>query len=112
MVKTKDYLQMDQMLSGHLMEKVAFTKDDDNEKSQLFIKFLISDSETKITNSDKQIEDFAWSKNGTFIAYSAFNEYEDDWVIEIPGEKEGESYNWTEDPTVVTTMHWRADGSW
>ena len=20
-------------------------------------------------------------------------------------------YNWTKDPTVVTTMHWRADGS-
>ena len=92
-------------------KKVAFTKDDDNEKSQLFIKFLMSDSETKITNSDKPIEDFAWSKNGTFIAFSAFNEYEDDWVIEIPGEKEGETYNWTEDPTVVTTMHWRADGS-
>ena len=92
-------------------KKVAFTKDDDNERSQLFVKFLMGDSETKITNSDKPIEDFAWSKNGTFIAYSAFNEYEDDWVIEIPGEKEGETYNWTEDPTVVTTMHWRADGS-
>ena len=68
-------------------KKVAFTKDDDNERSQLFVKFLMGDSETKITNSDKPIEDFAWSKNGTFIAYSAFNEYEDDWVIEIPGEK-------------------------
>ena len=92
-------------------KKVAFTKDDDNERSQLFVKFLMGDSETKITNSDKPIEDFAWSKNGTYIAYSAFNEYEGDWVIEIPGEKEGETYNWTEDPTVVTTMHWRADGS-
>ena len=92
-------------------EKVAFTKADDNDKSQLFLKFMLSDIETKITNSDKPIEDFAWSKNGKFIAYSAFNEYEDDWLVEIPGEAEGEDYNWTKDPTVVTTMHWRADGS-
>ena len=62
-------------------KKVAFTKADENDKSQLFLKFLGSDVETKITNSDKAIKDFAWSKNGTFIAYSAFNEYEDDWAV-------------------------------
>ena len=31
-------------------KKVAFTKYDDNERSQLFVKFLMGDSETKITN--------------------------------------------------------------
>ena len=39
---------------------------------------MLSDIETKSTNSDKPIEDFAWSKNGKFIAGSAFNEYKDD----------------------------------
>ena len=32
-------------------------------------------------------------------------------MVDIPGKKEGESYNWTEEPTVVKTMHWRADGT-
>ena len=31
-------------------------------------------------------------------------------VIEIPGAEEGVKYNWTDEPNVVKTMHWKADG--
>ena len=49
-------------------------------------------------------------KDDSLFAFSSFNEYEDDWVIEIPGAEEGVKYNWTDEPNVVKTMHWKADG--
>ena len=42
--------------------------------------------------------------------FSALNEYENSWTVEIPGKKEGKKYNWTKEPTVVKTLHWRYDG--
>jgi dipeptidyl aminopeptidase/acylaminoacyl peptidase len=90
--------------------KIAFIKDDENEISQIHVKHLQDQSESKITNFGDGIEDYAWSKNGEYFSFSAFNEYDDKWIIEIPGKEEGQEYNWTEDPTVVTSMHWRSDG--
>ena len=89
---------------------LAYLKEDENEINQIFIKSMDSRTESKISNFDSDIEDFAWSKNDKFFAFSSFNEYDDDWVVEIPGKNDSEDYNWTEDPKVVKTMHWRYDG--
>ncbi len=89
---------------------LAYLKEDENEINQIFIKSMDSRTESKISNFDKDIEDFAWSKNDKFFAFSSFNEYDDDWVVEIPGKNDNEDYNWTEDPKVVKTLHWRYDG--
>ena len=89
---------------------LAYLKEDENEINQIFIKSMDSRTESKISNFDKDVEDFAWSKNDKFFAFSSFNEYDDDWVVEIPGKNDSEDYNWTEDPKVVKTMHWRYDG--
>ena len=90
--------------------KVAYLKSDNNEIAQIFVKQLLDGSETKITNFSKDISDFAWSKDDKFFAFASFNEYDDDWVIEIPGLEEGVKYNWTDEPKVVKKMHWKADG--
>ena len=89
---------------------LAYLKEDENEINQIFIKSMESRTESKISNFDRDIEDFAWSKNDKFFAFSSFNEYDDDWVVEIPGKNDNEDYNWTEDPKVVKTLHWRYDG--
>ena len=89
---------------------LAYLKEDENEINQIFIKSMDSRTESKISNFDRDIEDFAWSKNDKFFAFSSFNEYDDDWVVEIPGDNDNEDYNWTEDPKVVKTLHWRYDG--
>ena len=96
--------------NGSMMACGSFFKADDNEISQIYVKSISNESETKITNSSKRISDFAWSKDDSLFAFSSFNEYEDDWVIEIPGAEEGVKYNWTDEPNVVKTMHWKADG--
>ena len=88
---------------------LAYLKEDENEINQIFIKSMDSRTESKISNFDRDIEDFAWSKNDKFFAFSSFNEYDDDWVVEIPGKNDNEDYNWTEDPKVVKTLHWRYD---
>ena len=89
---------------------LAYLKEDENEINQIFIKSMDSRTESKISNFDRDIEDFAWSKNDKFFAFSSFNQYDDDWVVEIPGKNDNEDYNWTEDPKVVKTLHWRYDG--
>ena len=62
--------------------RVAFLKKDQNDVNQIFVKQLEGGSETKITNFDYDIKDFAWSRNDDFFAFSSFNEYEDDWVVD------------------------------
>ena len=89
---------------------LAYLKEDENKINQIFIKSMDSRTESKISNFDRDIEDFAWSKNDKFFAFSSFNEYDDDWVVEIPGKNDNEDYNWTDDPKVVKTLHWRYDG--
>jgi len=91
-------------------KKIAFIKKDDNEIDQIYVKYLDNESESKITNFDNPITDFAWSIDGSKIAFSSFEEYENDWLIDIPGKKEGANYEWTEEPNIVTTMHWKRDG--
>ena len=91
-------------------KKIAFIKKDENEIEQIFVKYLDNESESKITNFDNPITDFAWSIDGSKIAFSSFEEYENDWLIDIPGKKEGTNYEWTEEPNIVTTMHWKRDG--
>ena len=89
---------------------LAYLKEDENEINQIFIKSMDSRTESKISNFDKDVEDFAWSKDDRFFAFSSFNEYDDNWVVEIPGKNDSEDYNWTDDPKVVKTLHWRYDG--
>ena len=90
--------------------RIAYFKSDDNDTSQIYIKYLNNETESKITNHEKGIKDFAWSKDGKFFSFSSFNEYESDWKIDIPGKEEGVDYSWTSDPNVVTSMHWKSDG--
>jgi dipeptidyl aminopeptidase/acylaminoacyl peptidase len=92
-------------------KKIAFIKTDTNDISQIFIKHLAHESETQITNSNNNIKDFAWSKDGKYFSFSSFDEYENDWTIDIPGKQKDSEYNWTKEPTIVTTMHWKSDGS-
>jgi dipeptidyl aminopeptidase/acylaminoacyl peptidase len=92
-------------------KKIAFIKADSNDVSQIFIKNIANESETQITNSNSNIKDFAWSKDGKYFSFSSFNEYENDWLIDIPGKQKDSEYNWTKEPTIVTTMHWKSDGS-
>ena len=89
---------------------LAYLKEDENEINQIFIKSMDSRTESKISNFDKDVDDFAWSKDDKFFAFSSFNEYDDNWVVEIPGKNDSEDYNWTDDPKVVKTLHWRYDG--
>ncbi len=89
---------------------LAYLKEDENEINQIFIKSMDSRTESKISNFDSDVEDFAWSKDDKFFAFSSFNKYDDDWVVEIPGKNDSEDYNWTDDPKVVKTLHWRYDG--
>ena len=90
--------------------KIAYVKSDDNDTSQIYIKYLNNETESKITNHEKGIKDFSWSNDGKFFSFSSFNEYESDWKIDIPGKEEGVDYSWTSDPNVVTSMHWKSDG--
>jgi dipeptidyl aminopeptidase/acylaminoacyl peptidase len=91
-------------------KRIAYIKVDDNDISQVYIKHLDHQTESKITTIEKGVKDFAWSKDGKYLSFSSFNHYEPDWKIEIPGKVDGQNYSWTKEPNVVTTMHWKSDG--
>lgn len=91
-------------------KRIAYIKVDDNDISQIYIKHLDHQTESKITTIEKGVKDFAWSKDGKYLSFSSFNHYEPDWKIEIPGKVDGQNYSWTKEPNVVTTMHWKSDG--
>tara|TARA_B100001287_G_scaffold15172_2_gene11443 strand:+ start:1213 stop:3189 length:1977 start_codon:yes stop_codon:yes gene_type:complete len=91
-------------------KRIAYIKVDDNDISQIYIKHLDHQTESKITTIEKGVKDFAWSKDGKYLSFSSFNLYETDWKIEIPGKVDGQNYSWTKEPNVVTTMHWKSDG--
>ena len=73
-------------------KKIAYVKEDENDTSQIYVKNLINESESKITNFGHNVKDFSWSPNGEFFSFSAFQEYEDNWIIDIPGKVDGEEY--------------------
>ena len=91
--------------------KIAFIKSDENDVQQIFVRHLNFQSESMITTSEKGIKDFAWSKDGQYFSFSSFNPYQTDWKIDIPGKDDNKDYKWTKEPNVVTTMHWKSDGS-
>ncbi|MBA58339.1 MAG: peptidase S9 [Gammaproteobacteria bacterium] len=91
-------------------KKIAFIKKDENEIAQVFSKSLGKEGTSQITTHETDVKEFSISPDGKLICFSAFHEYDDDWVVDIPGRKKGKQYNWTDEPKVVNTLHWRYDG--
>ena len=58
-------------------KKIAYIKEDENGKSQIYVKNLANESVTKITNFKDDIKDFSWSPDGEHFSFVAFQEYED-----------------------------------
>ena len=50
-------------------KKIAYIKEDENEKSQIYVKNLSNESVTKITNFKDNIEDFSWAPDGEYFAF-------------------------------------------
>ena len=91
-------------------KRVSFLKKDANGIRQIFMKHINHQNVSQITNHEADIGHFSISPGGKLIVFAALNEYEDSWTVEIPGKKEGKQYNWTKEPKVIKTLHWRYDG--
>ena len=50
-------------------KKIAYVNEDENKKSQIYVKNLINEPESKITNFSNDVRDFSWSPDGEYLVY-------------------------------------------
>lgn len=89
-------------------DRIAFVAKDDNDSSQLFVRFMDNSQATsQITHHALQPRNYAWSPDGKYIAYIARTTKSNKWSMELPGKPPGAK--WNDDPYVIDTLHYRQD---
>jgi len=77
-------------------------------RPQIIVRYMDTGVESQITNLENAMSDLAWSPDSKWIAYFSRVRVQPKWSIKStpapPGAK------WTEGPTIVTKLAWRADG--
>jgi len=88
--------------------RIAYISNDSNGKPQIFIRFMDAEGlVTQITRFEHAPLSMSWSPDGEHIAFVARVPLKDTWSISLPGRPEGAK--WTEDPTIIDTLHYRQD---
>lgn len=77
-------------------------------RPQIVVRWMDSGQETQITNLENAMSDLAWSPDSKSIAFFSRVKVKPTWSIQSTPPPTGA--RWTEGPTVVTNLKWRADG--
>ena len=88
-------------------DKMVFVSNRD-ETSQIYLKWLDSGAETKLTNLTHSPGNLTWSPNGAWIAFTMFVPGEKEHLAKLEGKPEGAE--WNEAPIFIDDMTYRADG--
>lgn len=89
-------------------KRIAYTAQDDNGKSQIFIRDMDSSGlVSQITSFEHGPRSFHWSPKGDKIAFVARVPLKNDWTVKLPGKPKGAK--WTKDPAIIDTLHYRQD---
>jgi dipeptidyl aminopeptidase/acylaminoacyl peptidase len=83
--------------------KLAYLK-----QSQLWVRWMDTGVEARITDLETPPTAMSWSPDGTQLAFLRRVAGTPEWSIKMPKAPEGAK--WAEPPSVVTRLRWRADG--
>jgi dipeptidyl aminopeptidase/acylaminoacyl peptidase len=88
--------------------RIAFIAPDSDGKPQLHVRYMDAEGLTsQITSLDINPRNYSWSPDGKHIAFVARTNETNTWSITLPGKPKGA--NWTADPVLIDTMHYRQD---
>lgn len=88
--------------------RIAFVRADDNGKPQIFVRFMDAEGlVTQVTRFEHAPRSMSWSPDGKQLAFVSRVPLKDNWSVTLPGRPKGAK--WTEDPTVIDTLHYRQD---
>ena len=77
-------------------------------RPQIVVRWMDSGQETLITNLENPMSDLTWSPDSKWISFFSRVKVKPAWSITSTPAPSGA--RWTEGPSVVTKLHWRADG--
>jgi dipeptidyl aminopeptidase/acylaminoacyl peptidase len=77
-------------------------------RPQIVVRWMDSGEESQITNLENAMSDLAWSPDSKWLAFFSRVRVAPKWSIQLPPAPNGA--RWTEGPSVVTKLRWRADG--
>ncbi len=83
-------------------------KSNKDESTQIYLRWLDTGSETKITNTQKTPGNYTFSPDGQQIAFTLFVPESPTPVIKMPKKPEGAQ--WNDPPKYIDDMRYRADG--
>ncbi len=87
--------------------RVLYLSDKDG-SSQLYLRWLDSGAEAKITNLNQSPSNISWSPDGKWIAFTMFVMAKSEHLAELSGKPEGAK--WNDAPTFIDKLTYRADG--
>ena len=93
---------------SHDGEKILYKSNQDG-KSRIYLKWLDTGTETKLTNTPYPIGGMSWSGNDQYIAFSAFVPQKEKPFVQLPEKPEGAK--WNDPPKYIDKVKYRADGS-
>lgn len=88
-------------------KKIIYKSNKDG-STQLYLRWLDSQTETKLTNTPQSPNSFAWSPDDQFIAFDMFVPQSTPSFIKLPAKPQGAV--WNDPPRVIEGFRYRADG--
>ena len=77
-------------------------------RPQIVVRWMDSGEESQITNLENAMSDLVWSPDSKWLAFFSRVRVAPKWSIQSTAPPSGA--RWTEGPSVVTRLRWRADG--
>lgn len=87
--------------------RLAFTRSTAAGTTEIFTRWMDADgATTQLTRADLKPTDLSWSPDGKWIAFRGTVPAPSSWTISLPRPA---GAKWTEEPTVVDSLHYRMD---
>ncbi len=88
--------------------RIAYTAKDDDGNPKIFVRWMDAEGNvTQISRAEERPNQVSWSPDSRWIAFRATVPFESDWKIKLPAKPKGAE--WTEDATIIDSLHFRQD---
>ena len=88
--------------------RIAYLADGEPGGAQIWVRYMDAEgATTQVTRLQKPPANLRWSPDGQWIGFTSFVAVAQAWKVDMPAGPPGS--NWTKPPTLVESLHYRAD---